>query len=295
MKEAHAWESKNLKLGKWFKDVPPEQVERLLGFRAAYPYKHATINGVAWQYIAVGEGARATLLLSGALGVAHFSWRTISDFINKYRVIAPSYPPVDSMAELVDGIAQIMEQEGIAKAAVVGGSYGGLVAQVFVRRHPDKSTKLVISHSFAPDPEGGKKLKGAVRWLPLLPIGPLRTLLRKRLGVLLPEGHAESALLKAEFNEVIDRHLTRESIISAYRRAMDFTTNYVFTPQDLAEWPGEVLLIMADDDPATPEPVREEMKRLYPKAQVHLFSGTGHATAVLRQDEYLATIEAFID
>jgi pimeloyl-ACP methyl ester carboxylesterase len=56
-----------------------------------------------------------------------------------------------------------------------------------------------------------------------------------------------------------------------------------------------VLLIMADDDPATPEPVREEMKRLHPKAQVHLFSGTGHATAVLRQDEYLATIEAFIN
>jgi hypothetical protein len=50
---------------------------------------------------------------------------------------------------------------------------------------------------------------------------------------------------------------------------------------------------MADDDPSTPEPVRAALRDLYPRAQVHLFHGTGHVTAVLKQDEYQAVIEGF--
>ena len=67
----------------------------------------------------------------------------------------------------------------------------------------------------------------------------------------------------------------------------------MFASHDLADWPGAVLLIMADDDPGTPEPVREAMQALYPQADVHMFSGTGHAASLLKRDEYLTAIEQF--
>ncbi len=283
----------NGKIAKLYRDVPVEEIERLYQFRATYPYKHTTLNGLDWQYIDAGRGEAVILMLPGALGTAESSWQTIGHLAGTYRVIAPSYPPVATMAELVDGIAMIMENEGIGHTHVLGGSYGGFVAQVFVRRHPAKVRKLVISHSGNPSVERGKKIAGVLRWLPLLPMGILRVIFEKRLASLLPQGHTEVALVRAYFKEVVGHHLTKEGLINGYRRLVDFDTHHVFTSHDLADWPGAVLLIMADDDPATPEPVRAAMQALYPQADVHMFSGTGHAASLLKRDEYLTAIEQF--
>ena len=65
-------------------------------------------------------------------------------------------------------------------------------------------------------------------------------------------------------------------------------------PQDLSEWPGKVLLVFGNDDPATPPDVRQRLESLYPGCQVHLFEGTGHAASVTRQDEYVTVIDGFL-
>ncbi len=82
--------------------------------------------------------------------------------------------------------------------------------------------------------------------------------------------------------------------MNLYRVVADFDLNCAFAPQDLAGWPGKTLLMMADDDPATPRPVREAMRVLYPRAQIHLFHGTGHTASLFRQEEYFAALDGFI-
>jgi pimeloyl-ACP methyl ester carboxylesterase len=83
-------------------------------------------------------------------------------------------------------------------------------------------------------------------------------------------------------------------MINGYRRVVDYDEQR-FAPGDLDGWPGRLLLLLGDDDPATPAPVRERMQALYPTAQVHLFEGAGHATGILRREEYLAAMEAFLE
>lgn len=281
------------KIAKLYKDVPGEQFEQFRQFRAVHPYKQAMIDGVAWEYIAAGHGDEALLLLPGALGVPDMSWQHITHFAGRYRVIAPSYSPVKKMDTLVDGIAGILRREGVERAHVVGGSYGGFVAQVFVRRHPDVTASLVLSHTLPPDPANGEQIRRALRWLSLMPGGLLRWMVGKRLRTLLPEKTPDTALLHAFFNEMARYRMTREELINSYWRVVDFNVSG-FAPQDLADWPGRVLLIMADDDPGTPGPVRAAMQAFYPGAEVHMFHGTGHAAALLKQDEYLAVVERFI-
>ena len=290
----HTTGVENQQIAKLYRDVPIEQVGRLKQFRADHPYTAAIINGVTWPYIVAGRGDTAILILPGALGTGESSWSQIAHFARSYRVIAPSYPPVTTMAELVDGIAEILNRETIGAAAVVGGSYGGFVAQVFVRRYPEKTRKLILSHTGYPEPARGKRLAGVLRLLALLPIGLLRALFRGRMAGLLPSGAGEAALFRAYFHEAVSFHLTKAGLINGYARVVDFDTHYTFTPHDLAAWPGSVLLIMADDDPATPASVRSTMQTLYPHAQVRLFSGTGHAAAILKRDEYFAAIESFV-
>jgi hypothetical protein len=43
-----------------------------------------------------------------------------------------------------------------------------------------------------------------------------------------------------------------------------------------------------------PEPARQAIIEAYPGAEVRLFSGGGHATSILKQEEYFAAIDRFL-
>ncbi len=285
----------NPKVARLYRDVPAEMVARLRHFRAQYPTQRTTIGGTEWRYIDTAQGEATLLALSGAACIAEMSWQSIEHFAQRCRVIAPDYPAIDTMADLVDGIACILDQAGIRQAHVMGGSYGGLVAQVFVRRHPGRTASLILSHTLLPDQEGAAQMEKATRWMRLLPAPVLRAIFQARLGRLFGAGqHPQVMLSKALFTEIVKYHLTKAQLISLMQRTVDLGIHYRFTPQDLAGWPGRVLLLMAQDDPATPEPVRQAMRSMYPQAQARLFSGSGHMTAVLQQDEYFAATDEFL-
>jgi pimeloyl-ACP methyl ester carboxylesterase len=283
------------KVAKLYKGVPSEMWSRLHRFRTQYPYRRTMIDGTQWQYIDTGLHERVLLVLTGVPCIAEISWLSIERLAECRRVIAPDYPPLDTMAGLVDGIAGLLDREGIARADVMGGSYGGFVAQVFVRRHPNRTASLILSHTLVPGRDETEQAAQVVRWGCLLPASVLRSLFRRRLSKLIFEGqHPELALSQAHFVEIVNCRLTKAQIISMMRRVVDMAENHRFTPDDLSDWPGRILLLMADDDPATPEPAREALVAMYPQAQMHLFSGTGHAASVLKPDEYFGEIDEFL-
>ena len=275
-----------------YRNAPPAEVEALRRFRAAHPYRRADIAGVEWEHIAAGDGERVLLFLPGSLGTGESAWQSIDHFSSRFRVIAPSYAAVSTMAGLADGIAALLDRERIERAAVIGGSYGGMVAQVFVRRHPGRTESLILSHTVLPDPARGKKIAGVVRVLPFFPMPLLRALFRKRMAGLLPN-LPELAMTRAYLEEAV-RRLEKRKMIPGYRCVVDFDTSCRFAPDDLDGWPGRILLLMADNDPATPEPQRAAMQILYPRAEVRLFHGSGHATAILHREEYLAAMDQFL-
>ena len=289
----HIGDLADSKVAALYAGVPRAELEKFQAFCEVSAYRHVTTGGVEWPYLVNREGGETLLLLSGAMSVPDISWLTIAHFAQTYRVIAPAYPAVKTMAALVDGIAEILRQEGVAQAHVLGGSYGGFVAQVFVRRYAALTRSLVLSHTFPPDPANGKAIQNVMGWLSWLPEGVLRWLMGKQLGSLMPAKTAETALLHAMFQELLRHHLTKADILSSLWRTIDYCA-LKFTPQDLADWPGQVLLMLADDDPGTPEPVRAALSALYPGARLHLFHGTGHVTSILNEAEYQAILGEFL-
>jgi pimeloyl-ACP methyl ester carboxylesterase len=277
-----------------YADVSPTEMQRFQSFCSDCPYRQVTYDRVDWPYLINERSGETLLLLSGALSIPDISWLTINHFAQTYRVIAPAYPAVNTMEALVDGIAAILQREGIKQAHVLGGSYGGFVAQVFVRRYPGLTRSLVLSHTFPPDPANIKTIQKMASWMPLLPEGMLRWLMGKRLGALMPARAPEMSLFHAMFQELLFRRLTKPNLLSTINRTVDYYAQE-YTPQDLVGWPGKVLLVMADDDPGTPESVRNAMSALYPGANLHLFHGTGHSTSVLKEQEYQQAIDQFLD
>lgn len=88
------------RISRLYADVPAQQVEKLKQFRAANPYKLATISDVQWEYIVAGQEDETILLLPGVLGTGEGPWQHILGLEKKYRVVSPSYAPVPTMAEL---------------------------------------------------------------------------------------------------------------------------------------------------------------------------------------------------
>jgi len=276
-----------------YDQVPPDRLEEFQAFRRDFPTNDVALDGVDWSYLTGGEGEPPVLLLSGALAVPDISYGTIAGLAAYRRVIAPAYPPVKTMDALVDGIATLLRRDGIEKVDVVGGSYGGMVAQVLVRRHPDLVRALVLSHTRSPYLESAVRLRRFNRVLRWLPMGMLRQMMRRAFGSMIPERTDETACLVAIYNELLTFSLGRKDSLAILERAADYEARS-FAPEDLAGWPGRVLLVFGDNDPATLAEARERMVALYPGCEVKLFEGTGNTTSVTRRDEYLATLVGFL-
>jgi len=284
----------NPRIASLYAQVPAKQLEKFQAFRTDFPYFDITIDGVPWSYLTGGAGDPPLLLLTGALTVPDLSWVSIVNFAARRRVIVPAYPPVPTMEALADGIAAIVQHEGVEQVHMMGGSYGGFVAQVFVRRHPELVRSLVLSHTQLPYPDTAARLRrpiGILRWMPA---GMVRRLMHRTFQSMMPEHNDETACRIAIFNEITKYALSKKDAIAIFERMIDFS-GQLFTPQDLSGWSGKVLLAFGEADPATPIEVRQRMESLYPGCQVHVFKGSGHTTAVTQPDEYLTVIEGFLN
>lgn len=258
----------------------------LAEFRASHPPRRLVHRGMQWRYYAGGLGNQLLLRLSGALGLGEFSFQQIRLFEQRFRVITPDYPAVRSLGDMVDGIIAILDAERAPRVHVIGGSFGGLLAQALVRRAPERVASLVLSHTGAPD---GKRRRLATTIVAALPQPLLRALLRKRLGRTLD---AADPFWRRYFDRAIDR-MTKGDVVSRVRLQAEFGAQ-TWSPTDLAQWPGRVLLIEGEDDPLFPPAARARLRALYPNAEVYRFQGTGHAAAVLKPEEYADVVTRFL-
>lgn len=147
-------------------------------------------NGIEIYYERAGEGPRL-LFISGTGGDLRNKPNVFDGPLGRrFEVLAydqrglgqsdkPDRPY--SMAEYADDAAALMDAVGWDRAHVVGVSFGGMVAQELVLRHPDKVERLVLACT-SPGGAGGasfpfheiEHLQGEARARHLLPISDTR-------------------------------------------------------------------------------------------------------------------------
>lgn len=270
-----------------------DEWDQLQDFRAGHPLCTRTIAGIEWQYYESGSGDETLLILPGLLGFAEMSFQLILDFEKHYRVLAPNYPEVDSMDNLVNGLADLLAAEGVETVHIIGGSFGGTAAQWFVRRFPEKVDCLILSHTGGPDPERAKE---NTRLLPVLRRAPLRAL-RWLVGLVsrraLADAPAQRAFWLSYTSEMVNG-LSRTALLSRYQVAIDFDAHANFSPFDLADWPGRILILEGDNDPIAETGARQALRALHPQAAVYIFQGAGHAASIARLEEYISVVLNFL-
>jgi pimeloyl-ACP methyl ester carboxylesterase len=267
---------------------------RLRGFRATHPTRCATIGGIKWEYIVCGHGEKVLLILPGLFGIGEMSFEQIMAFEGAYRVIVPSYPaPTTRVLQLIRGIVGILDAEQMDRVSVLGGSYGGMVAQCLLRQYPDRVGKLILSHTGVPRPDRAVKNRRFLAMLRLLPTGLLRAMLRLSTRKSMADAPTKRAFWEAYSNEMIAQ-ITKADLIARYEVAIDFDVSCASALEDLKNWPGRILILEGDNDPVAGSQAGEALRALYPQAAVHTFHGSGHVASITKLDEYVAVIRSFL-
>jgi pimeloyl-ACP methyl ester carboxylesterase len=270
-----------------------DQSERLRAFRASYPNKSLAVSGAAWRYRICGAGARPLLMLPGGELVNDMGFDLVAALAPRFRIVYPAYPRVESLDQLADGIAAILDAENIARTTVLGASFGGAAAQCMVRRHPQRIDHLILSNTGVPMAHlvRGRKIANAL--LSSIPWPVLRGLLSKSIIKLLGAPAEELPFWRNYTQELFATQLSKADVMANLRIQLDYHRLYSFRPTDLASWPGKIFVIESDNDIFNAER-RKALRDTYPQAPVYTFHGAGHAPAFSRAKEYLEVLQRLL-
>ncbi|HWS89353.1 MAG TPA: alpha/beta hydrolase [Pyrinomonadaceae bacterium] len=263
------------------------------------PDKSIKIGGVEWHYVTGGRGEQTLLLFHGAVGGAETMRWLASAFEDEYRTVTPTVADVSTLGEVCDAASAILDREHVGRAVVFGGSFGGMVAQAFFHRRRAQVQDLVLLSTGAPSPKIGARTKWMTALMRLLPFPLMRGMMRleisRHLDAPVP---AEQAARIAEFRRRLDHYfehtLTKRTLLSRVALSVDFNRNERYAPGDSAGWPGRVLVIESDDDPMIPPEERRRLREAYPRALVCTFAGAGHMIPLLRLEELVGVVKAFL-
>ena len=267
--------------------------EALDAFRAAAPVRRLAYGGVEWQYRTTGGGPSGLLLLPGAVGDADAYFTLAPLLSHTHTLIAIAYPPVDSLTRLLDGLRYILDREGIDSTDIVGGSFGGLIAQAFLQRFPQRTRRVVLSATGPAKPERAASNERFARMLGRLPMGLSRTLLRTIVRASLRSVKSDRGFWRAFYFDAIAA-LSKEELMARYALSADVDRHGPPSPAGRQEWTGSVLILEGDADAIAHAGARDSLKALYPSAEVRTFPGAGHAISAERRPEWAAAIADFL-
>ncbi len=196
--------------------------------------------------------------------------------------------PETSFPALAAALRDAMDARGIAKAALVGHSMGGMLAMEFAATFPDRVAKLAL---YATTPAfGGRDPSFAEAFLASR-LGPLE-------GRTMPE--AAPLLLEGSFAEGADQAGIARAIAALAETPKEVyraTVRCLTTFDRRAALPSiavPTLLIAGEHDPAAPPKTMQRMADAIPGSRLVTIAGAGHFVHIDKPAEFRAALLPFL-
>src|SRR5712692_4614079 len=249
-------------------------------------------RGTIFVREAVGPaGAPTVLLVHGLLASADLNWSlAVPQLAAHFRVVAPDLRghgdgiPTRRFdgAQCADDLAAIVELLDLGRVIVVGYSLGGLVAQLFARRHPGLIRGLVLcatAHNFS-SAGGGSAIRLLTRAAQVAP-EPLRR--AAMMAVLAPKS-TEGTQGRWVMDQIA-KHDTR-AILQAATEAIAFDSSGW-----LGEMAGPSAVVLTSNDQVISPDVQRALCRVLANPVVHELEGD-HFVCVKRPEAFNAALMA---
>lgn len=243
-------------------------------------------------------GAGPTLVLLHGFASDSRAWRPqIEALSTEFTVIAwdapgagesPDPPEGFGFDDWADVLARFLDALDIPTAHVLGLSWGGVLAQVFHGRHPERTTSLVLADTYAGWPgslgaeAAARRLDSTLADLALPPDEFAERFLPTMFGPM-PSRDARSTLAEL----IADRHPIGFRLMALALAQAD--------TRDLARRINvPTLLPWGDHDVRAPMSVGRELEALIPGSRLAVIEGAGHASNLDRPAEFNAVVAEFL-
>ncbi len=270
-------------------NVDPNVTASLINFRQTHPLKSIENHGETWHYVVDGQGAETILFLHGMTGAYDIWWQQMEALSPDFRVISVTYPPIDTLEGLSEGVIAVLDAENVQHTYVVGTSLGGYLAQYLLATHPQRLKGVVFANTFPPNDYYKQKNETLIRLLPLLPTWLVMKSFRENIQQSIYPASGYSELALAYLLEQTYGRMSKAQVAARAKAVLDD-----FAPPDPEALGVPVLIIEADNDPLVPAQLRAQLKETYPSANVHTLSGVGHFPYLNAPDDYTAILRAFL-
>ncbi len=237
---------------------------------------------------------RGLLLLGRASSFGDSNYQLIEQFRWTRRVLSPSYPGLESVGAVADGLVRLMDHEKLDKADVFGDALGAGVAQVLARRHPDRIDRIALASFGRHSPRRTLLARLHLGLMRLLPQAAHLALLRRRMRhmtAMLP--NTQRSEIEALIADLVERS-SKELVLRHLALASDlFDRQREYGLDQPLERCGRVLLLLADDDRNFTALEREQLIESWPGAEVHAFVSGGPLLSLTRRGEFGRALDRF--
>jgi pimeloyl-ACP methyl ester carboxylesterase len=189
-----------------------------------------------------------------------------------------------------DGVFAILDAEGVERTNIVGTSLGGYLTQYIVANYPTRVLRAVFSNTFPPNDLIAEKNKSIGMALPFLPEWLVIDVLRGSFVASVYPASGNDELTLAFLNEISYGRMRKAQVVGRFHGVVE-----KFTAPNLATLNIPVMIIEADNDPLVELALRDQLKEIYPSAEVHTFSNVGHFPYLNRPEEYTELLSEFLD
>ena len=255
----------------------------------------AEVGDLSVAYERTGRGP-ALVLLHGFLFDSR-AWRPqLEGLADTFTVLAwdapgagqsPDPPETFVIGDWADCLAGLLDAAGVHRAYILGLSWGGLVAQVFHRRHPGRARALVLADTYAgwrgslPEPVCEERLATCLRDASL----PASELVPRYL----PGMHGKST------TQEVRKELA--SIMSDFHpagfRLMAMSLAHSDTRDLLPNIRIPSLLVWGDADERSPMSVAHQLHDAIPGARLAIIPGAGHLSNLEEPSQFNTEVRDF--
>jgi 3-oxoadipate enol-lactonase len=212
-----------------------------------------------------------------------------------FRVIVPelpgfgrSQPVAGGLAGIADRMAEaVKEGAGGEPALVLGNGYGGFVALQMALRHPAIATRLVLADAGAAFSEPGRDaFRAMAAAAGAKGLAAITEVAMRRLFA--PEFQAQHPDLMRDRREAFLR-----TDAEVFRAACGALAELDLRP-GLGAVKVPVLVLVGEQDEATPPPMSRELAALLPDARLVIIPGCAHVPQLQSPDLFLTAIGDFL-
>jgi len=212
-----------------------------------------------------------------------------------FRVIVPELPGFGRSAAVAGGLAAIADRmaevvrdgAGGEAALVLGNGYGGFVALQMALRHPGIASRLVLADAGAAFSEPGRDaFRNMAAAAGAKGLSAITEVAMRRLFA--PEFQAQHPDLMRDRREAFLR-----TDPEVFRAACGALAELDLRPQ-LGQLEMPVLVLVGEQDEATPPPMSRELAALLPNARLVIIPGCAHVPQLQSPELFLAAIGDFL-